>query len=690
MFWHVSTQAEFLRGDVDNVSVDADGQLLLGPKTEVVYETTAPFLWSVARHGESLWVGSGNDGKVFRIGPDGTGVTVFEAREQNVHAVVPTGDAEALIGTSPDGSVLRVTSDHAETVFDPEDKYIWAVAVDDDKNIFVATGDQGRIYRVSPDGDSSLFYDTEATHVLALAFDSDGNLFAGTAGPGHVFRINRDGRAFVVLDSSFNEIRALRLAADGALYAVAVAQSPGRTQAAPTPTPTRSPGVPTVSTSTSVTVVVVADATPTPSPPASMPSDNRATQSGGGAVYRIYPDGVWDTVWESPEDLPYDVATDDAGTPDYCNRREGQNLSGRWRPAQGRPLDPSACSAGHKLRFRTRRRAYYVTANPGGVYRLTADRATKGTYVSEVRDAEIVATWGTVSWRATTPGDSYVRLFTRSGNTGMPNETWSPWSDAHTDPTGSQIDSPKARYVQWKAELHGTRETPALLSVTTAYLPRNLRPKITSLTVHDPGIVFLRPSSSGDPPIAGLDGGVDSSPGSVDTSATGDFQPARLGRRVYRKRLQTFVWDASDQNKDDLEFDVLYRSETASTWHTLRTGLADSIFTWDTTSAPDGTYVVRVVASDALSNAPGTALTGAAETRPFDVDNSPPSIAVESPRMLTNQMLIAFVVTDTHSPVRDVEYSLTRSAGRSSILLTVSPTPGWSASRSRSTLPDTL
>ena len=657
-FWRVSTQAEFLRGDVENISVDADGQLRLGPKAELVYETTAPFLWSVVRYGESLWVGSGNDGKVFRVGLDGTAAIVFEAREQNVHAVVPAGDVDALIGTSPDGSVLRVTADSAQTVFDPEDKYIWALAVDDDGNIFVATGNQGRIYRVSPAGDSSLFYDTEATHVLALAFDPEGNLVAGTASPGQVFRISPDGRAFVVLDSPFDEIRALHSAPDGTLYAVAVGQSPGRSRPAPTPTPTRPAGVPTVSTSTTVTAIVVADATPTRSPATQTSSASGATDPRRGAVYRIYPDGVWDTVWESTEDLPYDASIDTAG-----NLLIGTGESGKiFQIADDPPTVVllTRAPAAQVISFASGPDGaqYYVTANPGRIYRLTAERASEGTYVSEVRDAKTVATWGTVSWRATTPGDSGVRLFTRSGNTGTPNETWSRWSDAYTDPTGSQIASPKARYVQWKAELYGTRDTPALLSVTTAYLPRNLRPEITSLTVHDPGIVFQRPLSSGDPPIAGLDDRVDSHPGSDDAGSSGDAPQTTLGRRMYRKGLRTFVWRARDQNQDGLEFDVLYRSETGSTWQTLRTGITDSIFTWNTTSAPDGAYLIRIVASDAGSNAPGTALTGVAESPPFDVDNSPPSIEMGTLRMETNLTFIPFVVTDRYSPVRNVEYSV--------------------------------
>jgi hypothetical protein len=36
----------------------------------------------------------------------------------------------------------------------------------------------------------------------------------------------------------------------------------------------------------------------------------------------------------------------------------------------------------------------FRTSNPGKVFRLSADRADRGTYTSDVRDATTVAAWG--------------------------------------------------------------------------------------------------------------------------------------------------------------------------------------------------------------------------------------------------------------------------------------------------------
>ena len=71
-FWQVSTEAEFLEGEVENLSIDPFGRLTLGPATFPVYEATAPFLWTVVvGPDDSAFVGSGNEGQVYKIDPSG-------------------------------------------------------------------------------------------------------------------------------------------------------------------------------------------------------------------------------------------------------------------------------------------------------------------------------------------------------------------------------------------------------------------------------------------------------------------------------------------------------------------------------------------------------------------------------------------------------------------------------------------
>src|SRR5438552_8626020 len=228
-FFQATTQADFLKGDVENLSIDARGQLVLGPALELVYETPAPFVWTmIAAPDGAFFLGTGNDGKVYRVGPDGKGALFYSSAELEVHALAPAPHGGLYVATSPDGKIYKVDRDgKATTFFAPEDKYIWALTVDAKGNVFAGTGEKGVVYRITPDGKGTAFYKTNATHAMALAFDKAGNLLVGTGTPGKVLRIDPEGKAFVILDSPFQEIRALRFDDKGMLYVVALSGRAG-------------------------------------------------------------------------------------------------------------------------------------------------------------------------------------------------------------------------------------------------------------------------------------------------------------------------------------------------------------------------------------------------------------------------------------------------------------------------------
>jgi hypothetical protein len=130
-----------------------------------------------------------------------------------------------------------------------------------------------------------------------------------------------------------------------------------------------------------------------------------------------------------------------------------------------------------------------------------------------------------------------------------------------------------------------------------------------------------------------------------------------LGRRTYQKGLETIVWKADDENDDDLVYDLFYRREGETTWTALRRGLSDSILVWDTTTVPNGTYFMKVVASDSPSNPAATALAGELESAEFDVDNTPPAILIQGVRVEGGRTIVTFEVKDDHSAIQRVEFS---------------------------------
>jgi sugar lactone lactonase YvrE len=662
VFWQTATLNDFLRGEAENLSVDGHGRLVLGPATELVAETTSPFLWAmVAAPDGSLYVGSGNEGKVFRIDPSGKTTTFFDATELEVHAVALAADGTLYAATSPEGRIYKIDkSGKSAPFFDPDDKYIWSLALDSQGNVYAGTGEKGLIYKITPEGKGSVLYSTKATHVITLGFERNGQLLAGTEGPGRLFRVDGSGKAFLLLDSTFQEIRSIRADQQGNLYLAALSgrTSGGASSSPPAASDTTAPAarepIPTVTTE--VTAIAVVDGGG-PSPASSEPPARDERRGGRGAIYRISPDGLWDILWESGEDSPYDLMFDPTGALIVGTGRNGKLYSLRGDPTTATLLMQATAQQVTGFARDAKGNVFYATSNPGKVFKLSAERANEGTYTSLVRDAQTVADWGTLSWRASVPSGGRVDIYTRSGNTATPDDTWSPWSGPYSTASGEEIKSPNARYLQWKAVLSGKQATPVLTSVSAAYVQRNLRPKVTSLTVHPTGTVFQKPYPTGEPDIAGFD---DQAPDRriLSTTATTGGNTSSLGRRTYQRGLQTFVWRADDANDDDLVYEILYRREGDTAWKSLKADLEEAIFVWDTTSVPNGTYVVKVVASDRASNTPGAALDGELESSAFDIDNGPPAVTVSSSTAAKGRTTIQFEVRDDWSSISKVEYSL--------------------------------
>jgi hypothetical protein len=200
--------------------------------------------------------------------------------------------------------------------------------------------------------------------------------------------------------------------------------------------------------------------------------------------------------------------------------------------------------------------------------------------------------------------------------------------------------------------------TPVLESISTAYLQRNLRPQVTSINVHPPGEVFQKPLAvSGEIEILGLETGEAPEPrpgGSLPRPAAGPI--TSYSRKLYQRGIQTFSWRAEDPNADTLVYDVYYRAARDSLFRLLRKGLTDAVLAWDTSTVPNGRYVLKVVARDTPSNPEALALAGDKESLPFEVDNTPPSVVATLGD--SRPARVRAVVRDDSSLIRKAEYSV--------------------------------
>src|SRR3989442_9973970 len=303
IIWETSSRAELLKGESHGVSITDTGVLMLAPQFTQLFNTEQPYVWSTAVDSQgNVYLGTGHDGRIYRVAPDGRGTLLYDAPELDVTALAISRDGVLYAGTSPDGKAYRITSDgHAEVYFAPHDKYIWALAFLLDGSLAVGTGDNGKLYRVRAAGakpESSLLINTNQTHVISLAVTAQGDLIAGTDPGGLVLRISQDGKAFGLFDAQLREIHALAPAADGSIYVLALGDAASTTRATQSGTTTSASEAATTAAAalTGVSEETAATQPAQPSVPTRSRNDLTNVRS---AVFHILPDGVTDIVWSS-------------------------------------------------------------------------------------------------------------------------------------------------------------------------------------------------------------------------------------------------------------------------------------------------------------------------------------------------------------------------------------------------------
>ncbi|MBV9157690.1 MAG: hypothetical protein JO097_15610 [Acidobacteriaceae bacterium] len=658
--WEQSDQAEFARGTPKNVSIRSDGRVTLAPEFKELDSTNVPYLWAIAQDskGALYYAGgapTGATAKVFVLPRNGKPKVVAEITGLEIHALAIDSQDRVYAAVLPDAKIYRIDkSGKPQLFFDPKCKYVWAMAFDHSGNLFVATGDSGLIYRVSPDGKGSKFFDTEETHARSMIIDDAGNLIVGTEPSGLVMRITPKGESFVLYQTNKREVTSVA-EHDGLIYAASVgskAVSVSVTGPAPVlPSPT-APVTPTGAPH--------AGTTPPSLPPAV--GSLSAAVPGGSDFYRIQKDGFAERIWNSSSDLIYAIGFDSSGRPllgtgnkGVVYRIDSDQLSTQLLNAP--PTQVTAFLQGKNGMV------YAASGNVGNLYSIGPNLENTGTIESEVLDANEFAHWGKAHIRSSLNG-GMIALDTRSGNLNNPENNWSPWAKVSLGDLGGQIESPPARFLQYRLTLtrsHGG-DSPELSTVDIAYLPRNIAPRIHEIEIapfnyrQAPSTASLERSvmASGSPATLTLP-----AIGQKRSSSSSTLSEASSSATLqYSKGYVTVRWSASDPNNDPLIYKVEIRDKNDSLWRTLKDKLQDHYYSFDSTAFPDGRYIVRVTASDAPGNTPADTLTCSLQSEPFTIDNTPPELTVISITKDGPLRVVRFSAKDALSWIDKAEYSI--------------------------------
>lgn len=638
--------ADFERGNLTNLSLSSNGRLSLAPAVKQIYDPSVTFLWAIVADSKgNVFTGGGGLGgsksKLFEIDPSGKSKTLAELDGMSIEALAIDRQDRIYAATSPDGKVYRIdNAGKVETFYDPKQKYIWALAFSKSGDLFVATGDSGEIHRVAPNGSGSVFFKTDDTHARSIAVDRSGNLIVGTDPGGLVLRITPSGQGFVLYQAPKREITSVAVAPDGTIYAAGVGNK-GAAAAPSVPLPTPIAPAPTSQPQPGGLTLTVGARPETSRPPTLGPT----AITGGSEIYHIQSDGYPRKVWSHATDIVYAIAFDAQGRPIAGTGNHGAVYRLDSAESYTRLLNvaPTQVTA---LESASNGRIYAVTGNIGAVFSIGPELESSGTYESDVFDAGAFTYWG----RLSTEGSGTATFETRSGNLNRPEQNWSAWEKLNA----GRISSPSARFLQYRATLARNAD---LTEVDIAYQMKNVAPVVEQVESTPMNYKFpapspgLSPSTTLNLPPIGRSHSANSAPPAPAESAT---TPAL----TWSKGIIGARWLASDDDGDTLSFKLEIRGIHETTWKLLKDKIREHYYSWDSTAFPDGKYVIRVTASDELSNPPDQVLTGSLESDPFLIDNTPPEITGLQGTPAGSKIEVRFHAQDALSVIGKAEYSV--------------------------------
>lgn len=281
------------------------------------------------------------------------------------------------------------------------------------------------------------------------------------------------------------------------------------------------------------------------------------------------------------------------------------------------------------------------TSNPATLLGLEAGYALEGLYTSPVMDAGQISLWGRLELIGALPPNTTIAIQTRSGNVEDPEKAaWSDWSEPHnlpstlsakpSEPWVASVDSPPARFLQYRLTLGGDgQNTPVVGWVQAHYVLPNLKPVVRSIQAS-----YEEQNSDG--PV----------------SQTQAAQNLDIGKNS----ILNVKWEASDPNGDQLLYTLEYQPTGSDIWLRLAKDLEDKSYAWQTRRVPDGRYLLRVVACDRASNSADMARESVRHSDPILVDNSPPELTVTSQLQTSQDLEVSVEVSDRWSPIKSFSY----------------------------------
>lgn len=424
----------------------------------------------------------GEAAELFRIDPaSGQAQLLFRSVESKfIWAIEPMPDGSVLLGTGPDGELVELSPDgKRRTLFKGVQRNILSILPDESPDqVLIGADPDGLVIRVDrKTGQWFVLYDAAEPEIVALGRDAKGVVYAAAS-------------SAVETEQSMSPPQLPGRPQPQE-------QSPLDRQTLPQPVlPQRPDDLPDDSQSIPrdpVKRMVVLDSADQPTPPAAsqgeaiparIPTQQPAGQPGQSAVYRIDRAGFVSEVFRRSVTIHSMLVTQDSIT--LGTGPAGQVFE--LLPAteqvfslaqtDARQVSAMATGADGKI--------FLGLSNPGAVAQMGSGYARRGEYVSQVLDAGQVAQFGHIRLQGTLAPAAAVTVAARSGNVQDPEiGGWSEWSE---EKLAAEFVAPAvtpARFFQYRLTLTTSNptQTPVIEQVATSYLVPNLAPKISAVMI---------------------------------------------------------------------------------------------------------------------------------------------------------------------------------------------------------------
>ena len=650
-----NSESQFKAGDPNGVVLSSKGEMYLANQVEsILGGKNDDWVVNALAKGPdgSLYVATSGRGYIYKI-KDGRKPKVIYTPDKNgpkhIFSLTLDNKGRLLAGTGGQkGLLLRFNKNNKpKTLFsDKQINYIWNIVTDRAGTIYLATGPNGKVLRLDDNGKKvEVLYEAKEKNILSLALSDDGIIYAGGDGNGLVYRIDlADKTTTILYDTKHSEISSLVFdPKTGDLYVATSDAEAAR------------PGAKLILSDGDTSRAETADDKENESDGnAEEKSEKKDTKTGKNdkkkdgskklipaatnnnsiiglaklikkpaktnEVFKITQDGYVSRLFSKAVTILSMAYTDD-GELLLGTGNEGKLLRLNVETLDAVVLHTAKPSAQVSAVLVDEDGTVYAgCANPAALIKIEPEYRPIGIYVSEAIDADQPSNWGKIQIEADLPAGADLKVATRSGNTEDADKGgWQGWTKQIDVAEDMPIGSAVGRFLQYKLLFESTdgSATPTVKQVKLAYMVPNLPPRLKDVEV----------------------------------------APAKTNRGI-GTGSQIISWKAVDDNGDELSFEVLVRPTGNKRWVRLIKELDDTKHTWDTRTAADGRYEIKVSATDKISNPAGTELTASRLSSVVIVDNTPPEITGLSYELEGKNILVRAKVVDTLSVIGKVEYVL--------------------------------